>query len=142
MEADKLKAIIADMRANPDKYDQRQKDLVLQGMQQEAAKMADMPKQPPQRVQEGLTPEESVKALKQYTTSIRQNEWQKQKDWDQERQRFAQAMQDFKTLGVPHEKLQPFILRFLEKEAEMNNRAVQIPMEKQKQTPIYKEYEI
>ncbi len=142
MEIDKLKVIIQDMRNNPDKYDQSQKDKVFQGMLAESSRLAQIHQSAPIMVEPGLKPEESVMALKQFVESNRSNEWEKQKDWDDQRQRFGQAFRDMETLGVPKDKLQPHLLRFLEKEAEMNNRAITIPTEEQKAPVKYREYSI
>lgn len=132
MERDKLMTIIEHMRSNPEKYNERQKKALLQGMQKEATRLADIPAPAPQRVEPGLKPEESVQALRQFMVSKYKNEWDEQKEWDAQRQRFGQAYKDMEMLGVPKEKLQPYLLRFLEKEAEMNNRVNQIPLEQQK----------
>lgn len=142
MEIDKLKVIIQDMRNNPSKYSQSQKDKVFQGMIAESGRLAQVPQPAPNQVEPGLKPEESVMALKQYVEANRQNQWEKQKEWDDQRQRFGQAFRDMETLGVPKEKLQPYLLKFLEKEAEMNNLSEIIPLEVQKQPRVYREYSI
>ena len=132
MERDKLMTIIEHMRSNPEKYTESQKKALFQGMQKEATRLADIPVPAPQRVEPGLKPEESVQALRQFMISRYKNEWDQQKEWDDQRQRFGQAYKDMEMLGVPKEKLQPYLLRFLEKEAEMNNRSIRIPLEQQK----------
>lgn len=132
MERDKLMAIIEHMRSNPDSYNESQKRALFQGMQKESSRLADIPAQAPQRAEPGLKPEESVQALRQFMSARYKNEWDEQKDWDAQRQNFGQAFKDMEMLGVPKEKLQPYLLRFLEKEYEMNNRANQIPLEQQK----------
>ena len=136
MERDKLMTIIEHMRSNPDKYNESQKKALFQGMQKEATRLADVPAPAQQRVESGLKPEESVQALRQFMASRYKNEWDEQKEWDVQRQRFGQAFKDMEMLGVPKEKLQPYLLRFLEKEAEMNNRINRMPPDEQK-LPTY-----
>ena len=129
MEFDKLRAIIKDMRIYPEKYDQNKRDIVLRGLEQEAQRLSENTQSEMRKVEPGLSPEESIQALRQYRASKYRNEWDKQKEWDAQRQRFRKAFRDMETLGVPKEKLQPYILQFLEKEAEMNNRSILIPEE-------------
>ena len=131
MERDKLMTIIEDMRSNPTKYSQQQKDILFKGMQSESQRLAQAPRPQPAQVQPGLNPDESVQALRQFMASRYKNESEKQKEWDAERLKFGQAFKDMEMLGVPKEKLQPYLLQFLEKEYEMNRRANQIPLEQQ-----------
>jgi predicted SPOUT superfamily RNA methylase MTH1 len=76
--------------------------------------------------------ENRLKAMRQYIESRRKSEWDEQKDWDERRLRFRDAYNELLNQGVPKEKLQPYMLQFLEKEYEMNNRVNFIPEELQK----------
>ena len=88
MEFDKLQAIIKDMRLDPEKYDQNKKDIVFKGLEQEAQRLSENTQSEMRKVEPGLSPEESIQALRQYRASKYRNEWGKQKEWDAQRQRF------------------------------------------------------
>lgn len=82
---------------------------------------------------EDLSQEDKLKAMRQYVESRRKSELEQQMDWDQRRLMFKNAYDELIKQGAPKDKLQPYMLKFLEKEAEMNNRMNFIPEEQQKE---------
>lgn len=79
------------------------------------------------------TQEEKLRAMRQFVESKRLSEWEEQKDWESRRARFRESYNDLIKQGVSKEKLQPYMMQFLEKEAEMQNRDKFIPEEEQKE---------
>lgn len=79
------------------------------------------------------TQEEKLRAMRQFVESKRMSEWEEQKDWETRRARFRESYNDLIKQGITKEKLQPYMLQFLEKEAEMQNRDKLIPEEEQKE---------